>query len=191
VVVLASTLANAAFVGAKTVNALSMPSADRVVTRSAAVKSSTRVLNCEAAPVAIDTTVRRAEGGSRTASTTCTTPFLACYKYDRQQCYWLIALMYVKLAHMSNWHTGTNHQVSFANRSCACPVEVPNLGRHVFDGELGVWREGVHGCCSGRQVGRSCLTRENVVLQNLRSGATEVSIINYHIIIVNKQKLTS
>jgi hypothetical protein len=73
--VLESTLANAAFVGAKTVNALSMPSADRVVTKSAAVRSSTRVLNSGAAPVAIDTTVRRAEGGSRTASTTCTTPF--------------------------------------------------------------------------------------------------------------------
>jgi hypothetical protein len=46
-----------------------------VVTKSAAVRSSTRVLNSGAAPVAIDTTVRRAEGGSRTASTTCTTPF--------------------------------------------------------------------------------------------------------------------
>ena len=74
-IVAASTLANAAFVGAKTVNASAMPSADRAVTRSAAVRSSTRVLNSGAAPVAIDTTVRRAEGGSRTASTTCTTPF--------------------------------------------------------------------------------------------------------------------
>ena len=82
-IVLASTLANAAFVGAKTVNALSMPSADRVVTRSAAVRSSTRVLNYDASPVANDTTVRRAEGGSSTASTTCTTPFLECYQYGR------------------------------------------------------------------------------------------------------------
>ena len=51
------------------------------------------------------------------------------------------------------------------------------MGRDVFDGELGVWREGVHGCCSGRQVGSSGTTRENVVLQNLHSGAASVSIL--------------
>lgn len=75
--VVASTLAKAALLGANTVKAVFTSSVPRVVTSSAAVRSSTRVLK-SVLPVAMPTTVRDVDGGSRTLSMTCTTPLLAC-----------------------------------------------------------------------------------------------------------------
>ena len=77
VIVAASILAKAALVGANTVKAVVVASAERVVTRSAAVRSSTSVLNC-VLPVAMVTTLRWVDGGSKTPPMECTTPLLAC-----------------------------------------------------------------------------------------------------------------
>jgi hypothetical protein len=77
VIVAASILAKAALVGANTVKAVSVASVERVVTRSAAVRSSTSVLNW-ASPVAMVTTLRWVDGGSKTPPMECTTPLLAC-----------------------------------------------------------------------------------------------------------------
>ena len=79
-----------------------------------------------------------------------------------------------QLAHL------TCHQVSCRHSCCACPIDVRNLGCLVFYRELGVWREGIHERCSGRQVGRSCTTQKNVVLQNLRLVAVIIIVVSKH-----------
>mmetsp|Transcript_10138 Transcript_10138/g.20757 ORF Transcript_10138/g.20757 Transcript_10138/m.20757 type:complete len:243 (+) Transcript_10138:1100-1828(+) len=75
VTVSAGSFANAALVGANTVNAVATASVSSVVTRSAVVTSETRVENPPL--VAMSTMSRCVAGGSRTWSTMCTTPLLA------------------------------------------------------------------------------------------------------------------